>query len=71
MIGSTFSKRRGSQKSSEDMQRRFARVLAGEIEKPGSYSILTLKTLGELDQNIATLFKKLCSACVFLEHSNW
>ena len=46
----------------------FARVLAGEIEKPGSYSIRTLKTLGELDQNTAILFKKLCSACIFLEH---
>ena len=53
-----------SQKSSEDMQRRFGRVLAGEIEKSGSYSIKTIKTLGEMDQNIAALFKKLCSACV-------
>ena len=58
----------GSQKSTEEAQRRFARVLAGEIEKPGSYSIRTLKTLGELDQNTAILFKKLCSACIFLEH---
>ena len=54
----------GSQKSSEDMQRRFGRVLAGEIEKPGSYSIKAVKILSELDQNIAALFKKLCSACV-------
>ena len=28
----------GSQKSSEEVQHRFARVLAGEIEKSGSYS---------------------------------
>ena len=52
------------QKSSEDMQIRFGRVLAGEIEKPGSYSIKAVKLLGELDQNTANLFKKFCSACV-------
>ena len=54
--------------STEDGQILFGRILAGEIKNPGSYSILTLKTLGELDQNIATLFKKLCSACIALEH---
>lgn len=53
-----------SQKSSEDMQHRFGRVLAGEIEKPGSYSIKAVKLLGELDQNTAILFKKFCSVCV-------
>ena len=55
------------QKSTEDMQLRFGRILAGEIEKPGSYSIKTVKILGELDQNDAILFKKLCSICVVLE----
>ena len=57
-----------SQKNSEDMQRRFGRVLAGEIEKPGSYSIKTLKTLGELDQKAAISFKKLCSMCIAFEY---
>ena len=57
----------GSQKSSEEVQHRFARVLAGEIEKPCSYSIRTVKILGELDQYAAALFKRLCSACVFME----
>ena len=52
------------QKSTEDIQRRFARVLAGEIEKPGSYSIKAVKILGELDQDTAVLFKKLCSMCI-------
>ena len=50
--------------STEEMQHRFGRVLAGEIEKPGSYSIKAVKLLGELDQNTAALFKRLCSACV-------
>ena len=56
--------------STEEGQLLFGRILAGEIRNPGSYSILTLKTLGELDQNIATLFKKLCSACVVLGIQN-
>ena len=59
-----------SQKSTEDVQHRFARVLAGEIEKPGSYSIRAVKILGELDQYVAVLFKTLCSACVVLGISN-
>jgi len=58
------------QKSSEEMQRRFARVLAGEIQKPGSFSSKAVKTLGELDQNTAALFKKLCSVCVVFGISN-
>ena len=56
-----------SQKSTEDMQLRFAKVLADEIEKPGSHSIKAVKALGEMDQTIANLFQKLCSVCVVLE----
>ena len=55
-----------SQKSSEDMQFRFAKVLAGEIEKPGSHSIKAIKALGDMDQTIADLFQKLCSVCIAL-----
>ena len=55
------------QVSTEDMQRRFGRVLAGEIEKPGSYSTKAVKILGGMDQNIAALFKKLCSVAVIME----
>ena len=52
------------QVSTEDMQLRFGRILAGEIRQPGLYSIKAVKLFGELDQNIAALFKKFCSACV-------
>ena len=55
------------QVSTEDMQRRFGRVLAGEIGKPDSYSMKSVKTLGELSENAAILFKRLCSACVVME----
>ena len=56
-------------KSTEEMQLRFGRILAGEIEKPGSYSIRAIKLLGELDQYTAALFKRLCSLCVVVENS--
>lgn len=57
-----------SQKSSKDMQTRFAKVLAGEIEKPGSHSIKAIKALGDMDQKTADLFQKLCSVCVVLKY---
>ena len=43
--------------SSERMQDLWARVLAGEIRKPQSFSLMTLRFLSELDQKIATLFE--------------
>lgn len=56
--------------STEEGQLLFGRILAGEIRNPGSYSMSTIKTLGELDQNTAALFKKLCSVCVVLGIQN-
>ena len=55
------------QVSTEEMQRRFGRILAGEIKKPGSYSIRTVKVLSQLDQDVAVLFKKLCSMSIAFE----
>ena len=54
------------QKSTEEMQIRFGRILAGEIRQPGSYSIKAIKLFGEIDQNTAILFKKFCSVCVVI-----
>ena len=51
--------------SSEEMQALWARVLAGEVERPGSTSIRTLGILRNLDQSTASLFRQFCSACVF------
>ena len=56
--------------STEEGQLLFGRILAGEIRNPGSYSMRTIKTLGEFDQNIAALFKKLCSVCIVLGIQN-
>ena len=49
------------QKSTEEMQTLFGKILAGEIRKPGSYSTRTVKILGSLDQTIANHFLRLCS----------
>lgn len=46
------------------MRERFARVLAGEIKSPGTFSLRTIKSLGEIDEKIANIFKILCSACI-------
>lgn len=50
-----------AQMSSEQMQRLFGKILAGEIRKPMSYSIKTLKLMAQLDNEAATLFRLLCS----------
>ena len=52
--------------SSEDMQILWAKVLAGEVERPGSTSIRTLGVLRDLDQTVAGLFTQLCSICIFV-----
>ena len=52
--------------SSEEMQSLWAKVLAGEVERPGSMSIKTLSVLRNLDQTTASLFRRLCSGCVLL-----
>ena len=52
--------------SSGEMQSLWAKVLAGEVERAGSTSIRTLGILKNLDQATARLFRKFCSACIFL-----
>ena len=52
------------QKSTQEMQAFFGKVLASEIRKPGSYSTRTVRILSSLDQDIANHFAKLCSMCI-------
>ena len=47
--------------SSEEMQELWAKILAGEVERPGSTSTRTLSILRDLDQSTANLFRTLCS----------
>lgn len=50
--------------SSEDVQQLFARILAGEIVRPGSYSRATLRALSELDKPVADDFTQMWSRSV-------
>jgi Protein of unknown function (DUF2806) len=59
-----------AQMSSEQMQHLFARILAGEIRRPSSYSIRTVRMLAQLDNTAAALFKVLCSLCMSLRVPN-
>ena len=52
--------------SSQEMQLLWARVLSGEVQRPGSTSVQALSILRNLDQATARIFTTLCSACVSL-----
>lgn len=56
---SMFS-RVAEQKSNADVQLFLAKILAGEIRKPGSYSPQTIQILSTLSQNVAQLFQNFC-----------
>ena len=58
------------QKSTEEMQVYFGKVLAGEIRKPGSFSTRTVKILASLDQEIANHFARFCSMCISIASEN-
>jgi hypothetical protein len=55
-----------SQKSTEEMQLLFGRILASEINQPSSFSIKTVKLIGQLDSRAANLFRLLCSLSISL-----
>ncbi|MBI4782503.1 MAG: DUF2806 domain-containing protein [Oscillatoriophycideae cyanobacterium NC_groundwater_1537_Pr4_S-0.65um_50_18] len=57
-------------KSSEEMQILFGKILAGEIKQPDSFSIRTVRIMGQLDSRAASLFRLLCSLCVTLGHQD-
>lgn len=47
--------------SSEEMQELWAKVLAGQVERPGSTSVKTLDILRNMDKGTASLFQRLHS----------
>jgi hypothetical protein len=59
-----------AQMSSEQMQLLFGKILAGEIRKPASYSIKTIKLVAQLDNRAAVLFSLLCSLSISLQIPN-
>jgi len=50
--------------SNDEMQELVAKIIAGEYNKPGTYSMSTLQTLKMLGKNELELFEKICSLCV-------
>ena len=50
--------------SDEYMQNVWAKVLAREIEQPGSFSFKTLEVLKSMDKNDFMLFEKMCSCLI-------
>jgi hypothetical protein len=55
-------------KSNEEMQTYFARLLAGEIRKPGSFSPATIEVLSRLTPESANVFYRLCNiSCTIAE----
>lgn len=55
--------------SDDDMQLLWARVLAGEIKKPKSYSLRTLESLKNLSKDEAILFQKLSDYVIIKDDS--
>lgn len=53
--------------SDEYMQQLFARILAGEVSKPGSFSLRTLDALRHIDEETANLFLSLSKYAVIAE----
>lgn len=55
-----------------EMQKVWGKILAGEVSKPGSFSVRTLELLSNLNQQEAELFRKVSSyvcmdnGCIFL-----
>ena len=54
--------------STDELRDTWARILAGETERPGSISVRTLNVLDGLDQSTALLFRRLCSMSISISH---
>ena len=50
--------------SNDEMQELVAKIIAGEYNKPGTYTMSTLQTLKMLGKNELELFENICSLCV-------
>lgn len=56
--------------SNEDMQEVWAKILAGEISHPSTYSLRTIDVLKNLSMNEANMFEKFCSHSI-LRNNNY
>ena len=60
-------RREATGRSRGELREAFVRILAGEIQRPGTFSIRALRVLGMLDQGTAALFRRAVSVSVTLE----
>lgn len=51
--------------SNEQMQEIWAKILAGEVKRPGTYSLRTLAALHNMTQQEALAFQRLCTHCLY------
>ncbi len=54
--------------SDADIQELWAKILAGEILQPGSYSLRALETLKNLSKAEAVLFQKICTHSIIIDN---
>ena len=57
--------------SDKEMQILWAKILAGEIEKPSSYSLRTLDVLRNMSKEEAECFVKICNASIKIESEKY
>lgn len=57
--------------SSEELQSLWAKVLAGEVERPGSTSTRTLSVLKDMSKRMAHVFSWFCNLCIYSEGTRY
>ena len=60
-------RREATGRSLGEMREAFVRILAGEMQAPGTFSIKAVRTLGLLDRSAAELFRRAASLQVSME----
>ena len=62
-------RREATDRSQGELKQAFVRILAGELQHPGTFSVRTLRVLGMLNRETATLFRRAVSVSIRLEIS--
>ena len=60
-------RREASDRSAGEMREAFVRVLAGEVQQPGSFSVQTLRVLGAISTTTAARFRRAASVSISQE----
>ena len=63
-------RREAADRSAGEMREAFVRVLAGEIQQPGTFSVQTLRVLGAMSTKTAENFRRAASICISKANSD-